>query len=93
MKLKDLKKGDTFSPVNNPSLKCVKGSRVVGKSECYDCNSDIGWLKLHGELEVTHIQPYIHRGLTNREFRHLNKVSQPWVYIWTILTNHHQNCK
>ena len=54
MKLKDLNKGDKFSPTNNPSLKCVKGSRVVGKAEYYHCNSNIGWIKLHGELKVTY---------------------------------------
>ena len=53
MKLKDLNKGETFSPTNNPSLKCVKGGGVVGKAGYYHCHSDIGWLKLPGELEVT----------------------------------------
>ena len=57
MKLKDFNKCDEFSPANNPSLKCVKGGRVVGKAGYYHCHYDFGWLQLPGELEVTHFCP------------------------------------
>lgn len=52
MKIKDLKRGEKFSPTNNPNLKCEKGSKVIGKDNYFHCKTDIGWLKLPGELEV-----------------------------------------